>query len=275
MRINEKTHAGADKVKAYGWESVDKPGRMMMINKSQLVVNHDYQRDVSASDMKVKRIASEWSWVSFGAIVVGLRNGVLSVIDGQHRVQAALKRSDIVDLPCIVFETDTMEDEAIGFLRTNRNRKPMSFTDAFKALLVSGDPVAIKARDLIEGYDRRIARASEANTFTAVRSLMDCISADEQAARRSMMFVMALCEGDGVHQQLIHAAFLIERRSLGETLSDKYWIEKARRMGREDALRAINRAVAFRGASGAAVWAEGLLQAINKGQRSRVFAVTD
>jgi len=242
-----------------------------MIHKSKLVVDHGYQRDVAATDAKVKRIASEWSWIALGVIIVGNRNGALHVIDGQHRVQAALKRSDIVDLPCIVFQTASAQVEAVGFLRANRNRKPMTTIDAFKALIMSKDPLAIKAESLVTSYGRRIAAVSAEGTFTAVGELMRCLQINEDATRRALVFVMSVSAGYGVHQKILKAAFEIESRSGGESLSDQYWVQRGCRIGRDGILKKINEALLYRGGGGAGVCAEGILTALNKGQRSRFF----
>jgi hypothetical protein len=98
-------HQGTDKVARYGWTVTDEPGVLRMLHKDHLLVPAEYQRD--ANEDKVRKIASEWSWLSFGAVIVGHRGGKYYTIDGQHRVLAAKRRSDVGEVPCVVFKTTT------------------------------------------------------------------------------------------------------------------------------------------------------------------------
>ena len=115
MNTEEKVHNGnITKVERYNWKMQDSPGALRMVKKGDLQVDHTYQRN--ANEMKLIAIAKDWSWIACGAIVVADREGVLFVVDGQHRVLAARKRSDIAELPCLVFKTHEAKQEAKGFL---------------------------------------------------------------------------------------------------------------------------------------------------------------
>lgn len=117
MSKMETVNIGASKLTSkidrYGWTVKDKPGEMKMLHKSVLKVHPSYQRH--ALKQKIASIASSWSWVAAGAIIVGERGGEYWVIDGQHRVLAAHNRADIDKLPCIIFVTDDVKQEARGF----------------------------------------------------------------------------------------------------------------------------------------------------------------
>jgi hypothetical protein len=89
------------KVERYGWEMKDEPGELMHVDKKRLRIDHEYQR--SANEVKVTEITKRFSWLALGAIVVVRRGDAYYVVDGQHRVMAAMRRTDIATLPCVVF----------------------------------------------------------------------------------------------------------------------------------------------------------------------------
>ena len=141
IELTEQSHSPRmTKIERYGWVVKDTPGVMMLIDKQELRVNHEYQRQLIAS--KVSDMSACWSWVACGTITVGIRDRVAWVLDGQHRVAAAMRRADITNLPCIVFDLDSVADEAKGFLSTNRLRGQMTSVDHFRAELVAGNAVA-------------------------------------------------------------------------------------------------------------------------------------
>src|SRR5581483_5377546 len=129
-----------DKISRYGWLSRNEPGKLEYVSKLQLQVDPTYQR--SLNDPKRLRIAKDFNWAAFGVLLVARRNdGSLWVIDGQHRLMAAQSRSDIKDVPVAIFEFGgNVTDEAKDFLIANKNRRPLSGVESFKALAVSGDP---------------------------------------------------------------------------------------------------------------------------------------
>lgn len=137
------------KVEVYGWEIVDSPGKFKWIEKGFLNVDDDYQRD-NLNLARVVRIASAWSWVRLGTLLVAERPDTsLWVFDGQHRKLGADRRSDITKLPCMVFASTGMRQEAGNFLNVNSDRGPVKSVDTFKAKLVAGDPVATSVKKLI------------------------------------------------------------------------------------------------------------------------------
>ena len=137
-----------DKIERYGWTYRDEPGELKYINKNLLEIDESYQRTHNRE--KARSMASAWSWVACGTIIVGYRCGVYFVIDGQHRVIASRFRSDIIELPCIVFKTEDREEEASGFLNANTLRKPVRIIDKYKALLVAKDDLALYIKDVLD-----------------------------------------------------------------------------------------------------------------------------
>lgn len=112
---------------------------------SQLQVDAEYQRstDNGPSQNLIRKIAMHWNWDLCQPLVVSRRaDGSLFVIDGQHRWEAAVRRGDITQLPCVVVDYASAADEAASFVHLNQQRKPLSKLDVFKAAVASEDEEA-------------------------------------------------------------------------------------------------------------------------------------
>jgi hypothetical protein len=108
----------------------------------QLLIDETYQRslEVEASQALIRRIAMYWDWGLCQPLFVARRaDGGLYVVDGQHRLAAAVLRADIQQLPCVVSHFDSAEQEAAAFVALNQQRRPLNAIDLFKAALAAGD----------------------------------------------------------------------------------------------------------------------------------------
>ncbi|MFZ5745257.1 MAG: DUF6551 family protein [Pseudomonadota bacterium] len=113
---------------------------------AQLQIDGEYQRSPGdgASQTLIRKIAQHWNWDLCQPLVVARReDGGLFVIDGQHRLAAARLRGDIAQLPAVVVQYSSREDEAASFVHLNQQRKPLSVLDLFRAALTSGDEAAL------------------------------------------------------------------------------------------------------------------------------------
>lgn len=140
MLASEQNAKGSDKIERYGWKVRDEKGNLEWLPKNNLHIDKAYQRNLS--EEKRLRIASNFSWIAFGALSVALRpDGTFWIIDGSHRHAAAMSRSDIKDVPCVLFSTvGDGVDEANGFLALNTARKPLEYLDKFNALCTPETP---------------------------------------------------------------------------------------------------------------------------------------
>lgn len=153
------------KPKKAGRAKIFKPqqGRMPTLQfqlPSELQIDPSYQRSIDNPDSQklITKIAEGWNWDLCLPLVVARRgDGGLFVIDGQHRLQAAIMRGDIVQLPCVVVAYDSPASEAANFVQLNQTRRPLSKLDVFKAAIASGDPEAIAISAAIEAAGLAIA----------------------------------------------------------------------------------------------------------------------
>jgi len=127
-------------------------GRMptlQFVPPGELQVDPSYQRGVATGESQalIRRIAKAWNWSLCQPLVVSRRmqddREELFVIDGQHRLEAAKLRGDIAQLPCVIAAYRTAADEAADFVQINRQRRPLTKLEVFRAAVASGDADAI------------------------------------------------------------------------------------------------------------------------------------
>lgn len=256
------------KVERYGWTVRDAPGEMMSLSKHLLQVHPAYQRH--AIDSKIKMIASSWSWLACGAVIVGRRGGEYWVIDGQHRVIAAKSRSDIDCLPCLVFETVSVEQEARGFLDANTGRKPVSSIDKFRASIAAGDEVAIYVDSVFQTLG--IVPRSTANKAMEIKSVawaMNRARENRETFESVMRLAAELCQERFLHEILMDGLYYIHTNCV-TNLNNARLRDRIKKLGADRMIDAAKRAAAYYSRGGARVWAEGILAEINKGLRDKI-----
>lgn len=260
------------KVGKYNWKIQDSQGGFMYINKNDLNVDHNYQRD-NISNSKIVAMASNWSWIALGAISVGLRDNKYWVIDGQNRTLAAQRRSDIQDLPCIVFNTCTIAEEARGFLNVNTGRKPITSIDKYKASVAANDEIAKYVKESFRKLG--IVPKQTTNNPREIKCLDWCISRateDKIAFFEILSLAAELCENCPIPNILLDGLFYINKHT-ADGVFDKRINQKIRRIGALGLTQAAKRASAFYVKGGAFVWARGMLEDINKGFRDKIVFI--
>lgn len=125
-----------------------------------LGAERSYQRSVdnTASRALIIRIAKNWDWDLCQPFIVSQREDrSLYVVDGQHRLAAAIMRNDIDQLPCFVCALPDLASEADRFVQFNKNRKSLSSLDLWKASAASGDTAALKITASVARVGLRIS----------------------------------------------------------------------------------------------------------------------
>lgn len=263
----ESSHSGAvGKEVRYGWIKRNNPGELTWVSKRGLGVDDTYQRTLN--DVKRKQIAAAFNWAAFGVLTVARRrNGSLFVIDGQHRLSAALSRKDITDVPCVIFDTeDDIAGEARDFIDTNTSRKPVSAVEKFKALLVTEDHAAIVCQRLATESGRDIRRGAGASTVTCVAAIMRQINRNEESFCRAWPVIVAICEGEVMHSDIVDGVAFLETRLMsanGTKCGVKRIKDRLVAVGYNGLLNAISEAKAYHRNAGEKVCALGLLNAAN------------
>lgn len=254
------------KVARYEWGAIrDQKPALCWIDKAALFVDHTYQRD--ATEKKVVAIARDFSWAALGAICVAKRDrGQLYVFEGQHRVLAAMKRVDITSLPCLVFESMGVSDEAAAFLRTNSLRRPVNANERYRALLVTNDPDALHVQTLITQCGRTPGTASSSGVARCLNLLLDLARSNRENLNQIFPVAAEICVGHPLHERIVDGlSYLNLRMPDGESIADRRWRQRLVKVGYDDLHQAIGRAAAFYSRGGSKVFAAGILSAVNKG----------
>jgi hypothetical protein len=274
-----KGGGAADKVARYGWKMTSAPGEAALISKHALRLDLSYQRETTLK--KVRHIASDWSWIACGALIVARRpNGDLYVVDGGHRLLAAQGRSDIQELPCILFDVMDATDESGGFIAANQKSRKMSAYDLLRAELHNGDETAIAITRIVESSGMRFLQ-SKTDAWDGVR----CIGAMKRcAASASSMNVLkivwpviaetAAAERKPMTDRMLYGYHYIESRLIANkspnSLTRNPWRGRVVALGCVGATNAACKAAAFYTAGGPRVYATGILQALNRQVRNKL-----
>lgn len=111
-----------------------------------------YQRPTNTA--QVDKIAAQFDEAKLGLPIVSDRDGHYHLLDGAHRV-AALRKIGYTHAKCVVLTGLTYQDEAEYFRSQNRNSRPLTKYNLFKAGLEAGDELCVQ-----------IDRITRANGFT-------------------------------------------------------------------------------------------------------------
>jgi len=132
-----------------------------------LLIDGEYQRRIDTQDAQrlIRSIALDWDWRLCAPLTCARRDTGLYVIDGQHRLEAARARGDILHLPCIVSTFGSVGEEAKMFVAVNHQRRTMAPIDKFRAAIAAGDERAIEIKQLIEGAGLIIAPHSNSASW--------------------------------------------------------------------------------------------------------------
>lgn len=267
--IEETTHCGIDKISRYKWEVQDSPGEFKRIDKKRIRVDAAYQRD--ANENKILELRRNWSWVACGTISVSERDGFYWAMDGQHRVLAAMARGDIKTMPCLVFGIEDVAEEARGFLNANGNRKPVSAISKHRARIVAHDECAIKIQQTLDELGLSLSKsATGCGQFGAISWAYRRATEDFQSFRKVLILAAELCRAAKmpVAEKLIDGLWYIERNYEGG-ICEKKIAARIRHVGADRLLEGALRAAAYFARGGARIFAQGMLDVLNKGIHSK------
>ena len=265
----ERTHVGLSKVVRYKWKSNDDKGEFTWVHKASLSVDFAYQRD--ATHGKVIEIAKDWSWMGCGVILVVRRpDGLLYVIDGQHRVSAAMKRDDITDLPCMIFDVSEVCDEAKGFLNANTLRKPVPAVAKFRAMVVAGDQRAADVQDVLDDLGMVIGKNASSRVFGSIAWAVKAAGQDVASFRKTMLTAKELCgETGSMPEYLCRGMFALQRRHAA--LDNVKFVKRMMSVGYVAIVNDIQAASVYFKEGGERVWMTGIINAVNRGLRNRFY----
>jgi hypothetical protein len=260
----EKTAYGQDKVTRYNWTVRNAPGEFLMIPKTELEVDPAYQRN-RINQRRVDALTRTWDWIACGCLIVALRDdNKWFVMDGQHRKLAADQRSDIRELPCLVFETTHRREEALGFLAINQGRVGVGSLDRYRAQLLSGDTIATAVEAMLRSTGHRAGEKPSARTVSCVLCLYR-LAAEDLAGFQRLWPLLAELHPDSPMTDLVIKGLWTVDKWLGErSVTEPPYREKLLGIGGLGLHHEIRREMAVIGQGGTRVFACAIAKCLNK-----------
>jgi len=260
---------GVSKIDRYKWTIKDSRGEYMAIDKNELFIDHAYQRD--QNENKIIEIARSWSWMACGAILVAMRkDGTHFVFDGQHRVMAARKRSDISTLDCLVFEVDEITDEASGFLKSNTLRKPVSMAAKFKAMLVCNDENALGVSNILEELGLKIDKNCKPGNFGSLAWAVKSHAKNRESFCKTIRVIASLAGSKHpIHESMCRGLLYLHAKH--GALDCAKFVRRIYQVGYSELFESAKRAASYYKSGGEKPWGQGILDAVNHGLRNRFY----
>lgn len=131
-----------------------------------LVIDHSYQRTITSrrSQKNIKQIIKNFQWRKFTPVVVSKNEDeTYSVIDGQHRLEAAKVLGDIDELPCYIVDSDDTREQARSFVSINRDRVSMNPFNLHKSLAASGESIDCYVDEFCDRIGIRLSENGQLN----------------------------------------------------------------------------------------------------------------
>ena len=149
---------------------------------SVLAFDPNYQRQHIPA--RVKALKAKWKDDAVGAITVSVRtDGKAYVIDGQHRVRAAMELGKGQQKAlCHVYTCLTVEEEARKFLELNDVRAVSPF-DRYHAGIAAGDPTFVGIRDTLAEFGLHIGGGSGNGVVRCVNKVVALYERDPESLR--------------------------------------------------------------------------------------------
>lgn len=156
---------------------VDRP-RFVDVDPRRLVVETAYQRDLSASSMRlISTIVEQFDWAKFKPPICVEEAGGYLVVDGQHTAIAAATHPDIATIPVMLVEAASIASRAQSFVAHNRDRVAMSSYQVFHGEVAAGEAAAVAIERAVRAAGGEIPRRSpvrghyRVGQATAIREL--------------------------------------------------------------------------------------------------------
>lgn len=259
------------KVDKYKWKIVDEPGRFCEIDKHQINIDYSYQRK-DPSNVNVLAISANWSWLAFGCILVVERaDGSYWAYDGQHRVLAARNRHDITKIPCLVFRSAEVASEAAGFVRANRNRKPVNAITKYTANIIAKDPVAVRCDAVLREFDISVEKTAKTQRQIACVDACLYIARDSgEALRRALSAALRVSVTHPVVKPILMGLYWIDQNY--ELLGDEKFLSRLSQHDSAALMAVVRKFQEAHNRSSYKLYGQAILSVINRGLRRKYGA---
>ena len=258
-----------DKVEKYKWAKPASPGEMKLVDKQLLNLDDAYQRE-RTSEQAVRRIAGHFDWTLFGVLKVAERpDGTLWVFDGGHRLRACFYRSDIQEIPCIVFALAELADEARAFIAGAKMTQRISSMDTFRAATVAMEPSACRTAAILGELGLKANKyARLPHEIKCIHTVQKCVQENDGLAKRTLAACAQMANESPISGQVFGGLFALVAHFNGRDLLTEY--EGALvRLTQKEVERSIRQLSAEVGRGGTTVAAKGIMALLNKNKKTK------
>lgn len=248
----------------YNWEQIaGSPGILVMISKYDLQID-DYQRTLN-SNATILSYASSWKWSLCGTLLVADRGGKYFVMDGQQRLAAAKKRSDISVLPCLVFKSQGKVWEAQTFWKFNTNNRKLSSHQLYKAKLLGGDKTTIECDQFVISRGYHISTGKGNKDINCIGTILKYFTNAPATARAAFDLCVAITNGK---YRIFGDLFIGATTIVNDGIKlDEVAIDHLQRAGEDGIIREIKNHMIAAGSYGNRPAANALLKIANHKRR--------
>ena len=253
--------------------------KLEWVTAGKLMVDHRYQRDPIPARLKV--LAENLDLDALGLFIVSRRkDGVLYVIDGQHRIEALRHHGwqDDWKVECRVYEGLTVEQEAELYRQLN-NTRALTAWDFYKAGLVSGDVECLDVDATVRTCGLKVSNCSgdgHVCCITTIRKVhkdygRDTLKRTLDIATQSWGHTAA-----AVEREIVHGLAIVMNTYNGEI--DTPWLIKKLAKAPGGASGLIGRARGLKDIQTSPVYrivAQQVIALYNKGRRTNLLGELD
>ena len=243
-------------------------GDLVYIDKFKLKVPVEYQRDYNP--LKSRKIRLNWSWEACGSLTVMDRDGELFIVDGQHRYRAALTMESIKTLPCSVFKSGGVKDEAMLFVQCNNSRAFVSAIEKHKAMCVADDDLAKFVAATLDNARLTIKKAAtKPGEITSVAWLMACAKSDRSVFVKVVNLAAETSAKQHVTVNMLYGIEWLIKKGLD--VEDKRVRSVFIARGSERLNIAMKKMILALGHTGGNICGPAMLQELNHGLKSKLI----
>jgi hypothetical protein len=164
---------------------------LQWVDVDSLVIDERYQRPLGPRNLlAIQKIADEFDWMQFSPVLLAPADaGRFAVIDGQHRVHAAVL-CGVTRVPAQIVMASAA-DQARAFAGVNSKATPITAHQVYRAALVAREPWAERCMAVVEGAGCTLATANPSAKDRKPRVLYQVGSVRKMVVQRGQADALA------------------------------------------------------------------------------------
>lgn len=199
------------------------------VDARMLSMDMTYQRN---PHQKSRKLRQEFDINKFDPIRLSYRDGLLFIIDGGHRVDAAIYNG-VTAVPARIHEGMTQADEAKMFSEQMLNVVNLTPYDTFRANIYWGEPIDTAIKDVCDAYGLTVceskAEKTPAHSMTAITTCRTIMSSKKVDGKACLDWMFAIMKNANwfehkfaLSNKVIYAFYKAYWQAILDNMLDKY-----------------------------------------------------